>query len=96
MNNSQILHQVKLIDGTFTPSEAKDVINTLIKEKINFHKIHRLSMSEGNVNTDTSFDDGRVNELLRAKGDFGNVYAEAKANGKKLRITGTLDIEMID
>ena len=29
---------INLVDGTFTPSEAHDVIQALIDQKINFHK----------------------------------------------------------
>lgn len=96
MNTTEVKTEVQLIDGVFTPSEAKDVINALIKEKINFHKIHRLSIWEGNENDDTTFDDSRVSQLLREKENFKDVYKEAMLSGKRIKINGILDIEFVD
>ncbi|KAB8153011.1 hypothetical protein EZY14_011560 [Kordia sp. TARA_039_SRF] len=96
MATTEVMHKVKLVDGKFTALEAKEVINALIDEKINFHKIHRLALCEGNENSDTSFDDSRVGQLMREKEDFREIYMEAKRAGKQLRIQGTLEIEVID
>lgn len=91
-----VLHKVKLVDGVFTASEASDVINSLIEEKINFHKIHRLSLNEGNMYSDTSYDDSRVNELIQDKAEFKSFCHEARIDGKKIRIHGVLNLEIID
>ncbi|PTX62738.1 hypothetical protein C8N46_102138 [Kordia periserrulae] len=96
MATTEVMHKVKLVDGKFTALEAKEVINSLIDEKINFHKIHRLALCEGNEKSDTTFDDSRVGELMREKEDFREIYMEAKKAGKQLRIQGTLEIEIID
>ena len=96
MTSTEIAHDLKLIEGEFTPSEALDLINGFIKQKINFHKIHRLSMFEGDVNCDTSDDDSRVAQLERAKADFRAFYQEAKSLNKKVRISGTLEFDLID
>ena len=34
MVKTEVTHKLNLVDGVFTPSEASDVINGLIKEKI--------------------------------------------------------------
>lgn len=96
MTTVDVTQKVKLVDGVFTPSEASDVINALIREKINFHKIHRLSLCEGDVNSDTSFDNGRVSELLKEKEEFKYIYHQAKLDGKRVRIHGILNVEIID
>ena len=96
MTTTDVLHKVKLVDGTFTAAEAGDVISSLIEEKINFHKLHRLSMSEGDMHCDTTFDDSRLSQLLREKKDFKALCREAKMAGKQMRISGTLEIEFID
>jgi hypothetical protein len=95
MTTTEVTHKVQLVDGKFTAMEASDVINSLIDEKINFHKIHRLSMCEGNVDSDTTFDDGRVAELLSEKESFREIYQEAKRAGKQVRINGILEVEII-
>lgn len=52
--------RIQLVDGTFTPTEASDVINALIDEKINFHKIQRLKIYEGNHQGKTNLLDNRI------------------------------------
>ena len=96
MTTTEVTHKVNLIDGTFTAMEASDVINSLIEEKINFHKIHRLAMCEGNIDSDTKFDDSRVTELIQERENFRAIYQEAKRAGKQLRIKGIVEVEIID
>lgn len=96
MTTTKVTHKVHLVDGVFTPSEALDVINNLIGEKINFHKIHRLSMCEGDMNSDTAYDDSRVHELMQEKDDFKAIYKEAKLLGKQVRINGILNVEIVE
>jgi len=88
--------KVQLVDGIFIASEASDVISSLIRERINFLKPHKLSMCEENVNSDTCYDDSRVNELTKEKKEFKAICKEAKIMGKKIKINGILDIETID
>ncbi|AGC75908.1 hypothetical protein LX97_00589 [Nonlabens dokdonensis] len=97
MNASkEVMTKVQLVDSKFSPSEAADVVSSLIREKINFHKLHRLSMCEGNVNSNTKYDDSRVVELDLERKKFKEICREAKANGKRIKINGILEIEIID
>ncbi len=96
MTTAEVTHKVQLVDGKFTAMEAKEVINSLIDEKINFHKIHRLAICEGDMNSDTTYDDSRVGQLIREKESFREIYMEAKQAGKQVRINGILEIEIID
>ncbi len=93
---TDVMHKVQLVDGTFTASEASDVINSLIDVKVNFHKLHRLSMCEGDMYSDTSYDDSRLNELLQEKKDFKEVMKELRQSGKRIKINGILKVEVID
>jgi hypothetical protein len=97
MNTSkEVMHKVQLVDGIFTASEASDIVSSLIGEKINFHKLHRLSMSEGNINSDTGYDDSRVVELTAERKEFKELSREARLMGKRIKINGILEIEIID
>ena len=55
--------KVHLVKGSFTPSEATDVVLSLLDEKINFHKLRRLRWCEGHFGADTSYADQRIAEL---------------------------------
>lgn len=96
MSTVEVIHKVQLVDGEFTPSEAADIIRALIKEKINFHKLNRLSSWVGNADGDTSYDDSRVAQLEKAQNEFIKVCQEARARGKQIKINGILDVELID
>jgi hypothetical protein len=77
--SKKVLRKVQLVDGVFIASKASGVISRLIREKINFHKLSRLSKYEENVNSDTSYDDNRVTELT-VKKIQSNLYRR-KING---------------
>lgn len=96
MTTTEVKHKVQLVDGDFTASETSDVLNALLNVKINFHKLHRLAVKEGDVNSDCSYDDSRVNELIQEKNDLKAICHEARLEGKKIKINGILNIELID
>ena len=87
--------KVNLVEGKFTPSEANHIINTLIDEKINFHKIKRLSLCEGYEHFDTSYENNRVDELNSEKITAKEYISLARQNGYKVAINGTLEISFI-
>jgi hypothetical protein len=96
MTTTDVLQQVQLIDGEFTASEASDVLNALLREKINFHKLNRLSLWEGDLDSDTSFDDSRLAKLQSAQKEVQELCKEVRLAGRKMRINGVLEIQIID
>lgn len=84
--------EVQLVDGTFTVSEARDIISALIDQKINFHKVQRLSIWEGNEGEQADFPNDRIIELARDKQKAKKFLAALKQQGLNVRITGTLEI----
>ncbi len=93
---TEVIQKVQLVDGKFTPSEASDVIKGLIQEKINFHKLQRLSICEGDEKGDCRYPDGRVTELVAELSVAQEIIAEARQKGKQLRINGILELEFVD
>ena len=89
---TEVLQKVQLVDGKFTPSEAAHVISALIEEKINFHKIQRLSLCEGNEDSNLSYPNGRIAELMEEKKVAKDFLAKARAQGVNVRINGVLEI----
>lgn len=96
MTTVYLKHKLQLVQGVYTPAEASTAVNTLIKEKVNYHKLHNLSMWEGDHHADTSFDDIRVSELLRERENFKSLCQAAKIEGKRLQISGILNVELVD
>ena len=89
-----IKQEIQLVKGLFTPSEASDVVLSLIDEKINFHKIQRLQIWEGNHFCETDQLDDRIAELNKEKDRMRAILAKARANGSQLEINGILDITL--
>lgn len=89
---TEVIQKVQLVEGTFTPSEASDVISSLIQEKINFHKLQRLSKCEGNENANCEYPDNRVKELEDEKLIAKEFIKIARKEGSNLRINGVIEI----
>ncbi len=94
--DSKLEQKIKLIDGCFTSSEAADIINNILDVKINFHKIQRLSRTEGNINDACEYDSGRIIELIDAKHDAKSFLTNARLHGKKLKIESIVTIKVED
>ena len=90
-----VSQKINLVDGTFTPLEALDVIRGLLDEKINFHKLQRLSITEREHYGDTNFPDGRIKELVREKDHAKEIILEAYEKGYKIQIDGILNIQFV-
>jgi len=88
--------KINLIDGHFTASEAADIINAVLNVKINFHKLHRLSITEGNSGDECEYDSGRIDELLQEQIIAKEFFAQARLNGKKLKMSSIINISVED
>ncbi|MCF7567400.1 hypothetical protein L3X37_03340 [Sabulilitoribacter arenilitoris] len=88
--------KIDLINGVFTASEASDIINSVLKVKINFHKISRLSITEGNDKEECIYDNKRINELINEQHIAKEFFSQARLNGKKLKMRSVIQIEMED
>ncbi len=86
--------KIQLVDGTFTPSETADIVLALLNEKINFHKLQRISWCEGSAEADTKYPDGRIAELEKEKAVTKEFVTQVRHKGKKLRINGVLEISV--
>ncbi|ARV11039.1 hypothetical protein [Gilvibacter sp. SZ-19] len=91
-----VTQKFKLIDGNFTAQEAQDLINALLNEKINFHKLQRLAACEGDLCADTRFPDGRIQELEAEKQHARAFINLKESTQKRFRINGTIELELIE
>jgi hypothetical protein len=82
----------QLVKGAFTPSEAAHVVMSLIDEKINFHKVQKLQLWEGNHKCQTGPLDGRIAELEQEKKAAAAFIEKTRKLGQSLEIDGILKI----
>ena len=85
---------LKLIDGNFTKSEALDIINNVMDVKINFHKLQRLSKTEGNINDACTYDNSRISELIADKKSTIEFLKSLENNGYNLKISSSISISI--
>ena len=86
--------KLNLIDGTFTKREALNIINNIVDVKINFHKVQRLSKTEGNENDECVFDNSRIQELMEGKKDTKAFLRALESKGQNIKITSTVTISI--
>lgn len=90
----KVTQKIQLVKGEFTPSEASHIIMNLIDEKINFHKLQRLQMWEGNHKSKTDQLDGRIQELEKEKEIAKKFINSIRGLGQNLSINGVLEISV--
>lgn len=90
----KVTQNIQLVKGEFTPSEASHILMNLIDEKINFHKIQRLQIWEGNHKCVTRDIDSRIKELEEEKKIAQEFINSSRGSGKNLCINGTLEISL--
>jgi len=92
----KIKQKFQLVKGNFTPSEASDVIMSLIDEKINFHQKQRLQNWEQNHNSNSDEIDDRINQLEKEKEAVKEFIAGARSLKSNLNLNGILEITIVD
>ena len=96
LEQTKTTQKIDLINGVFTASEASDIINSVLKVKINFHKFQRLSITEGNENEECKYDNGRIAELMNEQQIAKEFFSQARLGGKKLKMRSVIQIEIED
>lgn len=87
-------HELKLIDGTFIPSEAEKIIVALISSKINHHSMEAFSIKE-RFSGDVSHLEKRIEELKSVNVSFKKLTKFATAKGLKLKIKSVVQVSFV-
>ncbi|WP_064966441.1 hypothetical protein [Tenacibaculum ovolyticum] len=88
--------QLKLIDGKFTKKEVLNIIGDVVNLKINFHKLQRLSRTEGNINDECTYDNSRITELITDKAAMKAFLNSLEDNGCNIKVSSTIHISIED
>ncbi len=81
----------KLIDGTFTPSEAKTILMNMVSAKIKHHSVEHLSARERH-NKDPEITRQRIVELREMQNQLSNELELAAEEGVNLKIRSFIEI----
>jgi hypothetical protein len=86
-------HKYKLIKGNFPSVEAGKVLFALINSKINYHSMIAFSDSE-RYNKDLSRSRQRIDQLKKVSEKVKKQLDKAAAAGKKVKVSGIIEIEV--
>lgn len=92
---NEIMQKIQLVQGKFSPAEALEILETLISERINFHKIQKLRMWESDHSCNTTYLDKIIAELANDKDMTKNLIDEAVRKGYKVEISGKLEVKFV-
>ncbi|HCQ12546.1 hypothetical protein [Flavobacterium sp.] len=84
--------EFKLIDSTFTPNEANNVLSDLIKSKISYHKLDDFSQHI-RFERDSQHSKNRIEQLQATQEELKEFINIAKAKGVNLVIKSNVFIE---
>lgn len=84
----------KLVEGTFSPPEAADVLFSLIANKIKFHQVQLLGIKE-EIDDQELFSEQRIQSLRDSKNMVKDVILNARDKGFQLQIDGDIRIKLV-
>ncbi len=91
MNNPQ---RYKLIDGSFTASEATQILLSLVKSKIDFHNLEKLS-NEERFGQDIAQSERRLTELRQLHETLRSACQSAAEKGQRVEVKGWIEMNLV-
>jgi hypothetical protein len=82
-----------LIQGEFSPAEARELVMNLFQNKLNFHDMKNFSSME-RFGEEDKVSVKRIQELQRSLLSVTELLSNAKEQNKSLRIVATVEIQM--
>lgn len=86
--------RILLIEGTFKPEEAREILASMLSAKIRFHQLKNFSSIEKN-GTDDPVSKIRIPELELSMEKVISMIANATSNHAVLKIHSEISIEFI-
>ena len=84
----------KLIDGEFDAQQARLIVSSLYASKINFHSREALSNNE-RFGEDKEHSEIRIRELKETQQKIGEVLNEAIISNCRVKIYGSITLEIL-
>ena len=89
------LEDLKLIEGTFLPNEAKEMLSNLFSSKIQFHTTKNFS-TQVRFGKDDTVSATRIPELNKSLEDIIEIINQAEKNNQHISIHSSVSIRIID
>lgn len=91
--NIEKTESVNFINGTFTPTDAREILLAVFRSKINFHNLRNWSSEErfGKPDLDST---KRLVALKETKAFLEELIKKADEEGRKLTVESTINISL--
>lgn len=87
-------YQFKLVEGQYTPLEAKKILLGLINSKINFHQLENFS-NEIRFSENNAHSKSRIELLTSASENITDLLTYSILNDLHFKIDGTIQISLV-
>lgn len=87
------LQSANLIEGVYSPQEAREILMDLLEHEINFYKIQNLSSEVRHGGPDTHAQK-KIQELLSEKVRILELIRNAADTGKQVNVLSSIHIRM--
>ena len=88
------VERVPFLDGSFSPSEAQEIINSLVKQYRDFYNLQFMKNWEGNHEFDSSEIDKKIKSLELLQKELNALIQQARQNGTRLDVEGLLKVNL--
>lgn len=92
-SEAEVQH-IQLINGEFNPEDAQRILLSLINSKIQYHQVEIFSLEE-RFGIEATQSKDRIEELKLSVRDIQEIIKEATEAGMKLKVTSTVDIQLV-
>lgn len=87
-------HELSLIKGDFSPSDARERVVQLIMDNLNYHGLRNFSSRERYGQSD-AYSEEKIEELQMSKKQALDLFDYAEACGRRLRIESAIKISLV-
>lgn len=91
----QSVNEFKLIEGEFSPNEARNILMSLFNSKIEYHQLDSFS-NHIRHGSDVTFSQNRIKALSECVENIKEIVQVANSKGKQLKIEGLIKISFVE
>ncbi len=74
------------LNGSFAPSEAQEIVNSVVKQYRNCYNLHYMTSWEGNHDFDSSEIDKKIEALQMLQTELNGIIRKAKEAGTRVDV----------
>lgn len=94
MDNTEKNQEIKLINGQFSPEDARDLLMSLFTRKLQFHEMNNLSSKE-RFGKEDAMASVRIPELKESLKAINEIIKSADRDNEILEIRSTVSIHFV-